>query len=142
MIPSVMGFRFLDHTADVRFEVWAEDLRGLFVEAARALFSIIVDLQTVRPEQERQIEVQEEGRDLLLVGWLNELLFLHDTEGFLFSEFEAMEVGPSRFVGRARGEVFDPERHEILLPVKAVTYHGLKVERTAGGFRAEIILDV
>ncbi len=137
-----MGFRFLDHTADVRFEVWAKDLGELFVEAARALFSVIVDLRTVRPERERRIEVREERKDLLLVSWLNELLFLHDTEGLLFSEFEAVEVSASRFVGKARGEVLDPERHEILLPVKAVTYHGLKVEETAKGLRAEIILDV
>lgn len=137
-----MGFRQLDHTADVRLEVWAPTVEDLFCEAARALFSLITDITKVVPREERKVEVRGESTEELLVEWLNELLFYHDAEGLLFSEFAILRLNPGQLDASAQGEPFSPERHEILLPVKAVTYHGLKVQRKSGDFRCEIILDV
>lgn len=137
-----MGFRLLDHTADVRLEVWGSTLEELFCEAARALFSVITVLETVSPRELRRVEVTGISQEELLVQWLNELLFYHDTEGMLFSDFSILELTPTALRGEARGESFSHDRHEILVPVKSVTYHALEIEERAEGFRCEIILDV
>lgn len=126
----------------MRLEVWGSSLEELFCEAARALFSLITDLGRVEPRELRQVEVTGESQEELLVQWLNELLFYHDTEGMLFSDFSIIDLTRTALRGEARGEPFSPDRHEILVPVKAVTYHGLKIEEGTGGFRCEIILDV
>lgn len=137
-----MGYRLRDHTADVAIEVWGKDLPELFSEAAVALFSVIGEIGRVEAKEERRIEAEGQGLEGVLVSWLNELLFIHDVEGMLFSRFGVKEVGDRWLRGWARGEVFDPERHVVLTPVKAVTYHGLYVKEEDGLWRAQVILDV
>lgn len=137
-----MGFEFLDHTADLRIRVWGKDLAELFEEAAFALFSVITDIGTVEPQIEEKVEVEAENREELLVGWLSELLYLHEVKGLLFSKFQVLECQKERISAKAWGEPFSPERHYILLPVKAVTYHMLKIEQQGGLWLAEIIFDV
>ena len=79
--------------------------------------------------------------DYLLFDWLRALLYHFDAEHLLFSRFE-VEVGPDGLTGRAWGEPLDRSRHELGHEVKAITYHGLRVERTADGYLAEVIVDI
>ena len=141
-IRYVMGFSLIDHTADVGVKVWAEDLGGLFEEAARALFSLITSIEEVRPRVKREVESEGNGWEELLVGWLSELLYLHEVEGLLFSRFEIKELHGDRLKGEASGEEIDPRRHPIQTGVKAVTYHQLRVERKDGLWEAQIIFDI
>lgn len=137
-----MGFEFLDHTADLRIRVWGKDLTELFEEAAFALFSVITDIETVEPKIEEKVEVEAEDQDELLVGWLSELLYLHEVKGLLFSKFKVLWFQKKHMSAKVWGEPFSPERHSILLPVKAVTYHRLKIEQQGGFWVTEIIFDV
>ena len=63
------------------------------------------------------------------------------TKRVLFAEF-AVTVGDQGLTGVARGEPIDPDRHELDMEVKAITYHGLKVERDGDGWLAEVIVDI
>jgi SHS2 domain-containing protein len=87
-----MGYDLFDHTGDVGVRVWADDLKGLFCEAAKALFDIITDLEQVEMNLERIVAVEGMGREELLVAWLNELLYLHDVEGLLFLDFSISTI--------------------------------------------------
>ncbi len=136
-----MGYEWIEHTADVAVKVWGKDVQELFSEAAKALFSVITDIEKVTPKFEERIEAEGEGVEGLLVGWLNELLYLHEVKGMLFSQFEP-KLTKGRVEGKTRGEPFDPSRHEILTPVKAVTYHGLELKREEGHWEATLIFDV
>ena len=69
------------------------------------------------------------------------LLYHFDAEHLLFSRFE-VKVGEDGLEGAAWGEPMDPARHELNHEVKAITYHGLKVEQTADGWLAEVIVDI
>ena len=60
--------------------------------------------------------------------WLDELLYTFDTRHLLFSDFQ-VELGPDGLSAIARGEPIDPQRHELDAEVKAITYHGLKLEK-------------
>ncbi len=138
------GHRFFDHTADVGVEVWAPTLRGLFAEGSRALCELICDTRTVRPRLARRIAVTGSGLDDLLVRWLSEVLFLHETRGLVFSNCTLQAIDRSRFraVGVARGERFQPDRHRVRREVKAITYHQLALVRRGGRWRVRIIFDV
>jgi protein archease len=135
-------FEFFEHTADLGLRVRAADLDGLFAEAGRALFSAIVeDLGTVVASQRLEIRIAGADKEYLLFDWLKTLLYHFDAEHLLFSRFKA-KVGGDGLEGAAWGEPMDPARHEPNHEVKAITYHGLKVENTAGGWLAEVIVDI
>ncbi|HEV3256461.1 MAG TPA: archease [Gemmataceae bacterium] len=131
-----------EHTADLGLRVRAPDLDTLFAEGAQALFSVIVeDLGTVEPRQQLEVKLAGDDRPYLLFDWLNELLFRFDTEHLLFSRFE-VHVHDGGLNGTAWGEPLDRARHALDHEVKAITYHGLRVEETADGWLAEVIVDI
>jgi SHS2 domain-containing protein len=135
-------FEVFDHTADLGLRIHAADVNSLFAEAGRALLSVIVsDPDSVEPREELTLHVAGRDIEYLFVDWLDELLFLFESKRFLASEFEAVidETGLSATV---RGETCDLTRHVLAHEVKAVTYHGLTVEQSPDGWRAEVILDI
>jgi len=131
-----------DHTADLGLRVRAAELDTLFAEAAQVLFSVIVeDPHSVEPRQHVDIELTGDELDLLLFDWLKELLYRFDADGMLFSRFD-VHVADGKLTGVAWGEPLDRDRHVLEHEVKAITYHGLKVEQTADGWLAELIVDI
>jgi SHS2 domain-containing protein len=135
-------YEFFEHTADLGLRVRAADLDALFAEAAAALFSAVVEeLTTVRPVQRIDVQLAGEDREYLLFDWLKELLYRFDAEHLLFCRFE-VHVRSDGLTAAAWGEPLDRSRHELAHEVKAITYHGLRVEQTADGWLAEIIVDI
>lgn len=135
-------FEFIDHTADLGFVVYGEDLKRLFENAGEAFFSVITDLEKVKRIIERKIEIKGESLERLMVDWLNELLYLHEVENLLFSQFEVESVGQEGLKARVKGEPLEEERHPIKTGVKAVTYHQIHVAQEEGVWRAQVILDL
>jgi SHS2 domain-containing protein len=135
-------YETFEHTADVGLRARAADLHTLFEEAARALFSVMSgDLDAVTPREEVAISLEPDEPDALLRSWLAELLYAFHVHKLLFADF-SVTIGETGLRGTARGEPLDPERHKADVEVKAVTWHGLKVERTADGWLAEVIVDI
>jgi len=131
-----------EHTADLGLRIRAADLETLFVEAAQALFeTIVADLTTVRPRQKLEVHVNQEDYEYLLFDWLRELLYHFDSEHLLLGRFE-VQIKNGNLSGTAWGEPLDRSRHELEHEVKAITYHGLRVEQTADGWLAEVIVDI
>lgn len=137
-----MGYELLDHTGDLGVRVWAEDVKGIFYEAARALFAIITDLETVMVRVKRKIRVEASTVDELLVAWLSELLYIYEVEGLLFCDFTLTEMDEKRVTGVATGEEFDEGRHPIKTSIKAVTYHQLEIKEKDGRWQAQVIFDI
>ncbi|MGF1579544.1 MAG: archease [Gemmataceae bacterium] len=135
-------FEFFDHTADLGLRIQSPDLNSLFEEAARAMFTAVVeDLSTIEDKVEVEIRIEGDEVDYLLFDWLTDLLIRFDADHMLFGKFE-VEVTPTGMRGRVWGEKIDRSRHEIEHEVKAITYHGLAVEQTEAGWLAEIIVDI
>src|SRR3990172_5073648 len=111
-------FRVLEHTADIGFEAFGNSRREVFANAARALLHLIVDLDSIQARE--SVAVRVEGRDApdLLVHWLSEILYLHDAEGWVFREFEMTGLEETSLAAVARGEKFDPVRHQAKLLIK------------------------
>jgi SHS2 domain-containing protein len=135
-------FRVLEHTADIGFEAFGRTRQEVFANAARALVNIVVDLPSITARQEVRIEVEASDPPSLLVNWLSEILYLSDAEGWLFSDFEMRSLTDRSLSALARGEKFDPTRHQTKLLVKAITYHQLALEKTLEGWRAQVYVDI
>ncbi len=137
-------FETFDHTADVGLRVRAETLDELFAEAARGLFSVLLE-NPEAVERHEMVELQLHAEDLayLLADWLRELLYIFDTQHLVFSEFQ-VKVNERRYTLSAlcSGEPLDWSRHRPGTEVKAVTYHGLRVEKHGEEWLAEVILDI
>ena len=135
-------YETFEHTADLGLRVRAADLDTLFVEAAQALFAALVEnLEAVQPQQQADVQLTNADRELLLFDWLNELLFRFDTAHLVFGRFE-VHIQGDRLQGKAWGEPLDRSRHLLSHEVKAITYHGLRVEQTPDGWLAEVIVDI
>jgi len=133
-------FDIIDHTADVGIVAYGAELAEAFVNAAYAMFTLIADLEGVKQTISREIEVEAEDQEGLLVRWLNELLYLFDVERIIFSGFEITDFSDTHLKARGYGEPLDVSRHSLRAGVKAATYHMLKIEKDKG-YKAQVILD-
>ena len=141
-------YRFREDVAiaDVAFEAWGATLEELFVAAADATANTMAeDLDAIGDRQRRSIRLEEESTDLLLFRLLEELVYFKDAEGLLL-RVPAVRIhrqdGVFVLEAEARGEPLDPLRHRLQADVKAVTLHRLRVERTARGWEATVVLDI
>jgi SHS2 domain-containing protein len=135
-------YETFEHTADLGLRVRAADLNALFAEAAQALFAAIVeDPGTVVARQPLELRLDGADREYLLFDWLRTLLYHFDAEHLLFGKFD-VRVDDNGLTATAWGEPLDRGRHELGHEVKAITYHGLRVEPADGGWLAEVIVDI
>jgi SHS2 domain-containing protein len=136
------GFEIINHTADVGIVAYGANIEALFSSAALALFSLITELESVEEKLHLDLEVSSEGRDSLLIEWLNELIYLFDAKHILFNRFDIESLTHNDLRATCYGENFDPMRHKIKMGVKAATYHMLRLEKDGGGYKSQIIFDI
>jgi protein archease len=134
-------FREFEHTGDLGIEVRAPSRAELFSRAAIALGRLMVAVDGIAAVERRTVEAGAESDDDLMHDVLADALNLFLADGFIWRDATA-EERPGGVAVTLIGEPFDRGRHDLLTEVKAVTYHELKVERAAGGWRARIIFDV
>ena len=134
-------FEILDHTADVGIIAYGADLKQAFANAARALFSLITELEDVEEVLYRDIELDAGDEESLLVGWLNELVYRFDTEGILFKRFDIIQLDETSLKAKGYGEKADISKHSLKTGVKGATYHMLKVDKT-DGYRVQVLFDI
>jgi len=131
----------LEHTADAGLLVRAPSLAGLFVEAAKGLVCLLLHEVVLRPTGRRDLELEAPERDLLLADFLSEILYLASAEGLVTLNVEMVEFEPTRLKARL-GVKSARDLGGLKTEIKAVTYHGLKIEETEEGFEAKVIFDV
>ena len=141
-MTRIEGFEYFDVAADVGVTAWGKTLEEAAGALARGVFNLIVPFTTVEPREIRDVAVEGSDEAALLVNWINELLYLHDLEGWLLARAEVSVSIPSRLTARVWGEHFDPARHPRGILVKAATYHDLAVMKGRDGVTLRMVLDV
>ncbi|MBI3783338.1 MAG: archease [Deltaproteobacteria bacterium] len=133
-------------TSDVGFSASGATLDECFRAAAEATTSVMVgDLASVRPQLRRETVIERDALDMLLVAFLDEIVFYKDAES-LFLLPQSVKV--SQFEGGWKveahwvGEPIDPQFHMLSGDVKAVTLHRLRVWESDNGWHATVVLDV
>ena len=135
-------YEFIEHTADVGIRVTGKDLKDLFKNAALALFEIIAEKIPAKAAGKKSLSIKESSQNIeeLFVNWLNDLLSLSAIHGVIFDHFSFRALTPHSLEAVVSG--VDIKKYRVNTEVKAATYHGLKIEQTAGGWKAEVIFDV
>ena len=114
----------------------------MFEQLALALTGVMTDPAAVLPRRAVTIACEAATDDLLLVDWLNALVYEIATRRMLFGTF-AVRLDGTRLTATAWGEPIDPARHEPAVEVKGATYTALRVgQRGDGVWRAECVVDV
>jgi SHS2 domain-containing protein len=132
----------LDHTADVGFELSAPTLEGLFEEARRALLMLMLEEPPEEGAEKREVSLSASGLEMLLVRWINELVYLIQGEGCVPAQAEVTIRGGRSIEARLTGVPLDIDAHGWKGEIKSATFHDLNVETGEEGWRARVILDV
>ncbi len=143
-----MPYRYLEDVAiaDAAFEAWGGSLEEMLKSASDATINIMVgDLASIRPRQYRHLRIKENQVEMLLFQLLQELIYYKDAEQLLLLvhniRVEQHDTDWSAFVEVA-GEPIDPERHDLIVDVKAVTLHHFSVVQTGQEWKATVTVDV
>jgi SHS2 domain-containing protein len=132
------SYEELSHTAEVGMRVRAATRESLFGCAARGLFMIAGVEASSEPVQ-RTITIESIDPQSLLVDWLSELIYLHETTGEVYEAIAIDSWTPTRLTAMlSGGRATEP----VARSIKAVTYYGLRLEQTEDGWLAEVYFDI
>ena len=134
-------FEIIDHTADIGIKAYGANMKEAFGNAARGLFSLITELDDVEEAEYRDVELTAPDQESLLVEWLNELIYLFDTENILFKRFDIDQLSQTHLKARSYGHKVDSSRHKLKTGIKAATYHMLKIDKS-NGCKAQVLFDI
>lgn len=150
--PAPAGYRLFAHTADAGIEAWGEDPATAFAGAGQALLTLMCPPETATGRRRWPVDLAAPAPELLLVEYLEEIIYLHEVEGAVFREALVEDLGrrPAHAGGREEwflrgalvGEPVDQARHTIHGHVKAVTRHDLLVAERPSGWYVRVIVDL
>jgi len=137
-----MGFKFLKHTADIKIQVNEKNIESAFQTSALALKEVITDGIKIKPLLKKEIVISGLDLKALLYNFLEEFLFLLDSQGFIFSEFGGFKLDEKKkkisctFLGD------NAKNYKFSNDVKAITYSEMKIVNRKGKVIIEFVLDV
>lgn len=131
-----------EHAADMGVRGYGDTVAEAFAEAALALTAVITNPATVQSRLNVAIQCQAPDIELLLVDWLNALIYEMATRHMLFSRFDVV-VADFSLTATVWGEVVDVARHAPAVEVKGATYTALRVaQEPTGQWCAQCVVDV
>ncbi|GBD26887.1 Protein archease [bacterium HR30] len=143
-----MPFRWLEDApvSDAGFEAWGQTVEECFRSAGDALLALMVaNPEAVRDLEERSVAVEHTDLELLLVRFLEELLYYKDAEQLLLRVRHcsiSLDTEPLRATALLSGEKIDRDRHWLSADVKAVTLHRLSVRHEEDRWVATVVVDL
>jgi SHS2 domain-containing protein len=138
----VKPFEIIEHTADIGIVAYGADIKQVFANAALGLFNLMADLDNLKEGAKREIELSAEDVEILLVEWLNELIYISEVEHVIFKRFEIVELSNTRLKATCFGEKIKAGQHRLKREIKAATYHMLKLNKENGRYQVRIIFDI
>ena len=134
--------KYIEHPSDVGFEVYGDTLEELYANAAIAMYSLMTDIDEIEADVERAIELKAEDFQSLMFDWLDELIFLFDSESLVMKKFD-IAVNETNFsiCGNCKGGKYDPSTHVSGIIIKAVTYNMMQIKKNEV-WKARVVLDV
>jgi SHS2 domain-containing protein len=112
------------------------------VQAAIGLTAVVTDPAGVRLESRVDLAAEGEDDDLLLLGWLDAIIYAMATRRMVFGAFD-VAFTPRGATGHAWGEAVEVARHQPVVEVKAATFTELRVrQRPDGDWVAQCVVDV
>ena len=113
-------YRIIRQSSELSIRLSGDSLQGILADAGAALFDLFVDMTAVEARESVTLEVDGLDNDDLMVNWMRELLYEYQGSGYMLKEFDIHEAGEFFVRAEARGEKFDPDRHEEREAIGAV----------------------
>ncbi|MBN2454001.1 archease [Candidatus Woesearchaeota archaeon] len=138
-------YKFIEHTADAKFQAYGRSMEEAFSNAALAMFSIMTDPEKV--ERKKRLKISAKGQDLksLLVSFLEEFVFLLDSQNFLLNAVEKAQITKTEegyeIGADAVGDV-EAGKYETKGDVKAVTYNDMQINEEKGSCMVQVLVDI
>ena len=142
IVKTVKPFEVIEHTADIGIVAYGADIKQVFANAALGLFNLMADLDNLKEDVKREIELSAEDIEVLLVEWLNELIYISEVEHIIFKRFEINELSNTQLKATCFGEKIKPGQHRLKREIKAATYHMLRLNKENGSYKVQIIFDI
>ena len=132
-------FKFLEHTADIKFQAFGSSLEEVFKNSALAMFNSLNDGK-IKETIKKKIKIQGNDNENLLYNFLEELLFLFDSEGFFLAKVKNLKIKENQLSAEIIGD--KAENYKIENHIKAVTYNEMFVKKEKNKWIAQVVLDV
>ena len=149
---SKLKYEYFDVTADIGFYAYGKSLEEAYENAGLAMFNVITDISKVKKDEVEEFEIVSEDLVSLLYDYLEELLFLQDTELLFFSDFKvniekisdkrSSNLENYKLTCCAYGEEINWDVHTHKSEVKAITFHKMCVKEDESLFKIRAILDL
>jgi len=137
-----MTYKFLEHTADIKFVSEGSSLEEAFIEAAKALKETICGNIIILEQEIKEIEIKGNNMENLLYNFLEEFIVLLDSEGFLISTIKEITIDKASFILKAKIIGDKVNNYKFTNDVKAVTYNEMFVKEIGGKWKTQVVLDV
>lgn len=138
-------FKFLEHTADVKFLAFGKTLEEAFENSALALTHVICE-EKIKKKKNEKISKQIEGTDIqgVLQNFLEDFLFLFETKRFLLSSVKKLKIEKKSGAFFLHCEIAgdDAKNYKLNSHVKAVTYNDMFIKKEKGIWKCQVVLDV
>ncbi|MBS3128621.1 archease [Candidatus Woesearchaeota archaeon] len=137
-------WEYLPHTADAAFNAYGKTLEEAYSNAALAMANITFDTTTIKPQQQKEINVTGDSTRELLIAFLDEFVFLQDTEGFLLHEINILTIKkgfPWKLHAIVTGDHYKNYTMHGQL-VKAVTSHEMRIEEKEHAYKVHVVVDI
>ena len=128
----------IEHTADWAIRVRGKTLEELFANAALGMAMLMAEVDTIKPDIERWVQMEAYDLEALLVSWLSELLWFNEESDAVFVRFEIESLTPSFIKATVWGGPVSRQWKHI----KAVTFHDLEIIETDEGYEVALVFDV
>jgi len=142
MNSTQLPYQIIDHTADLGIIVEGTDEENLFIRAAYAMMDLMVKGNFSRKTVIKDVSLQGEDFPDLMVKWLGEILYLFEGDKLIVNSIEIKSISPIKLESMLTLTSFEPEHHQVIREIKAVTYHQISVEKVNDGWQARVIFDI
>ena len=139
---STPRWEHFEHEADMGVRGYGETIEQAFEQAALAMASVITDLDNIEVEKCIEVECSAPDNDILLVDWLNEIVYQMATHNMLFAKYQ-VSISDNKLKARLCGEQVSQQKHQPAVEIKGATFTELKVAQSSNGeWIAQCIVDV
>jgi len=136
-----MKYKFLENTADFKFQAFGKSIEECFTNSSYALVEIITK-DKIKPIIKKTIKVQGKDFESLIYNFLEEFLFLLDSKNFIISKIGKIKIDKAKF--ELSAEVFgdDIKKYKAITDIKAITYNEMFVKRDGKNWVCQVVVDV
>ncbi|VVB79259.1 Protein archease [uncultured archaeon] len=133
-------FKFLEHTADVKFQAFGKTIEQVFVNSALAEKETICGKKKILSKIKKEIKVTGKDNESLLYNFLEQFLYLLDAEDFLLNKIKAIKIVNGKLKATCLGD--SAKKYKFRNSVKAVTYNEMFVKKDKNPWISQVVLDV